>query len=187
MNSLLDKLKQNFFKHRFCYIFLGLFLSVFLQMIIVLVVTPIRCKMWEGKEIEVFLTPKEWRELSGVSELLKDTKWISYPILESKFIDTPFLIKNRNLYQPRMNFYGKEHRLRAINNKYPNINIYSYIYPENILGHNTFILYDKNLEKIIVQYNMILGSYENNILSGNFYCKENGVAEAYNLLENYLF
>ncbi|EER47917.1 hypothetical protein AM305_05774 [Actinobacillus minor NM305] len=54
MNSLLDKLKQNFFKHRFCYIFLGLFLSVFLQMIIVLVVTPIRCKMWEGKEIEVF-------------------------------------------------------------------------------------------------------------------------------------
>lgn len=86
-----------------------------------------------------------------------------------------------------MNFYEKEHRLRAINNKYPNIKIYSYIYPENILGHNTFILYDKNLEKIIIQYNMIFGSYENNILSGNFYCKENGVAEAYNLLENYLF
>lgn len=93
-----------------------------------LIATPIRCKMWEGKEIEVFLTPEEWRKLSGVNESLKDTEWIPYPILESRFIDTPFLVQNRNSYQTRVNFYGKEHKLRAINNKYPNINIYSYIY-----------------------------------------------------------
>lgn len=182
----MSKLKQHFLKHRFCYISLGIFLFLFHQMIIMLIATPIRCKMWEGKEIEVFLTPEEWRKLSGVNESLKDTEWIPYPILESRFIDTPFLVQNRNSYQTRVHFYGKEHKLRAINNKYPNINIYSYIYPKNILGRNTFILYDNNIKKKIVQYNMIFGHGNNIFFSGQFYCKEDGIAQAYKLLENFL-
>lgn len=81
---MMSKLKLHFLKHRFCYISLGLFLFVFHQMIIALIATPIRCKMWEGKEVEVFLTPEEWRTLSGVNESLKDTEWIHYPITEGK-------------------------------------------------------------------------------------------------------
>lgn len=89
--SILDKLKQHFLKHRFCYISFGLFLFIFQQMIIVLTITPIRCKMWEGKEVEVFLTPAEWRTLSGVNESLKDTEWVYYPIIEERAEKDPFL------------------------------------------------------------------------------------------------
>lgn len=60
-------------------------------MIIVLTITPIRCKMWEGKEVEVFLTPAEWRTLSGVNESLKDTGVVYYPIIEERAEKDPFL------------------------------------------------------------------------------------------------
>lgn len=36
-------------------------------------------KCGKEKKSIVFLTPQEWRNLSGVNESLKDTKWIYYP------------------------------------------------------------------------------------------------------------
>lgn len=45
-------------------------------------------------------------------------------------------------------------------NKYPNLNIYSYIYPKTIFGQDTFILYDYRLNKIIMKYNFIAGYFK---------------------------
>lgn len=56
------------------------------------------------------------------------------------------------------------------------------------MGHDTFILYDKKLEKIIVQYNMI-GGYFQNPLSGLpevVACNKNDIREGSDLIRNYL-
>lgn len=182
----MSKLKQHFLKHRFCYISLGLFLFAFHQMIIALIATPIRCKMWEGKEVDVFLTPEEWRKLSGVNESLKDTEWIYYPITEGKAEKDPFFIKNQGLYQPEMDFNGNKHFLIAVNSKYPYLNKYTYINTTKMFGHNTFILYDQKLQKIIVQYNDIEGYLKNHFFSGRFPCNENSISESNKLLKTYL-
>ncbi|HDL5444475.1 TPA: hypothetical protein ACU207_002374 [Mannheimia haemolytica] len=182
----MSKLKQHFLKHRFCYISLGLFLFAFHQMIIALIATPIRCKMWEGKEVEVFLTPEEWRTLSGVNESLKDTEWIHYPITEGKAEKEPFFIKNKGLYQPEMNFNGNKHFLISVNSKYPYLNQYTYINNTNMFGYNTFILYDQKLQKIIVQYNEIEVYPKTPFFSGRIPCNENSITEAGELRDTYL-
>ncbi|NBI14125.1 hypothetical protein GVX81_11150 [[Haemophilus] felis] len=145
--------------------------------------------MWEGKEVEVFLTPEEWRKLSGVNESLKDTEWIYYPIIEGKAEKDPFFIKNQGSYQPVMYFNGDKHDLDKINNKYPYLNLYSYINPTKAFGHNTFILYDQKLKKSIAQYNEIEGYFETNIFvfSGRFQCNENSLSRAYKSLEKYFY
>lgn len=113
-------------------------------MIIMLIATLIRCKMWEGKEVDVFLTPEEWRKLSGVNESLKNTEWIHYPITEGKAEKNLFYKKSR-VYQREMNFNGNRHFLNSVNSKYPYLNKYTYINTTKMFGHNTFILYDKKL------------------------------------------
>ncbi|AUI66238.1 MULTISPECIES: hypothetical protein [Glaesserella] len=187
-DRILDKLKQHFIKHRFCYIALGLFLLIFHQMIIASIITPYRCDMWKGKEVEVFLTPEEWRKLSGVNESLKGTEWVYYPTIEGELEKDPFFIKNQGLYQPVMYFNGNRHTLSSINDKHPNLNIYVYIFPRTILGHDTFILYDYKLQKIILQYNLI-GGYVRNPLSGlpeSFDCNNNAMSDGLKLIESYL-
>lgn len=44
-----------------------------------------------GQRVDVFLTPEEWRKLSGVNESLKNTEWIHYPITEGKAEKNLFL------------------------------------------------------------------------------------------------
>ena len=182
----MSKLKQHFLKHQFCYISLGLFLFLFHQMIIMPIASPIRCKMWEGKEVEIFLPPQEWRNLSGVNESLKDTEWIHYPITEGKTEKDPFFIKNQGVYQPEMYFNGNKHFLSSVNSKYPYLNKYTYINTTKLFGHNTFVLYDQKLQKIIVQYNEIEGYPKNPFFSGRFPCNENSILEADKLLKTYL-
>ncbi|WP_238336826.1 hypothetical protein [Mannheimia pernigra] len=183
---MMSKLKLHFLKHRFCYISLGLFLFAFHQMIIALIATPIRCKMWEGKEVEVFLTPEEWRTLSGVNESLKDTEWIYYSTVEGKSEKDPFFIKNQGLYQPEMNFNGNRHFLFAVNSKYPYLNQYIHINTTKMFGHNTFILYDQKLQKIIVQYNETEVYPKTPFFSGRIPCNENSISESDELLDTYL-
>ncbi|MBF0785819.1 hypothetical protein E4T80_10130 [Muribacter muris] len=144
--------------------------------------------MWEGKEVEIFLTPEEWRKLSGVKESLKDTEWIYYPTIEGEPEQEPFFIKNQGLYKPVMYFNGNEHSLSSVNSRYPNVNIYTYVYPETIFGHNTFILYDHKLEKVIVQYNDIAG-YMISPLSGladSYRCNNSHISDGIELIEKYL-
>ncbi|NBI14145.1 hypothetical protein GVX81_11280 [[Haemophilus] felis] len=144
--------------------------------------------MWKGKEVEVFLTPEEWRKLSGVNESLKDTEWVHYPAIEEKAEKDPFFIKNKGVYQPVMYFNGDRHWLSEVNSKYPYLNIYKYIYPKKILGHDTFILYDQNLKKRIVQYNIIGGYFRNPFsgLAGSFDCNKNAMSDGLDLIEDYL-
>ncbi|QTM01987.1 hypothetical protein GM698_01210 [Mannheimia sp. ZY171111] len=142
--------------------------------------------MWEGKEVEVFLTPEEWRTLSGVNESLKDTEWIYYSTVEGKSEKDPFFIKNQGLYQPEMNFNGNRHFLFTVNSKYPYLNQYIYINTTKMFGHNTFILYDHKLQKIIVQYNYITGYPKSPFFSGRIPCNENSISESDELLDTYL-
>ncbi|MGQ0285951.1 hypothetical protein ACT2CV_01920 [Pasteurellaceae bacterium 22721_9_1] len=191
-HNIWDKLKQHVSKHPYCYIFLmSPFLLLFLcfyDLFFARIITPFRCDMWKGKEVEVFLTPEEWRKLSGVSESLKDTEWIYYPTLEGEPETDPFFIKNQGLYQPTMSFNGNKHDLRTVNSKYPYLNIYKYIYPRTIFGHNTFVLYDQNLKKVIVQYHLIAGYFRNPLsgLAESFKCNENDMSEGSDLMDNYL-
>ena len=184
----MSKLKQHFLKHRFCYISLGLFLFAFHQMIIALIATPIRCKMWEGKEVEVFLTPEEWRNLSGVNESLKGIEWVYYPTVEGEPEEEPFFIKNKGLYQPIMYFDRNKHFLSEVNSKYPYLNIYVYITPKKIFGHNTFVLYDHNLKQVIVKYHLIAGYFMTPIsgVPEKFECNENDISEGSDLMNDYL-
>lgn len=194
-HSICNKLKQHFSKHPCCCIALLipfipyiLWVSFFYDMILAEIITPYRCDMWKGKEVEVFLTPEEWRKLSGVNESLKGTEWVYYPTIEGEPETDPFFIKNQGLYQQVMYFDGNRHFLSSINDKYPNLNIYMYIYTKKILGHNTFVLYDSKLEQKIIQYNIIKG-YFRNPLSGlpeSFDCNKNEMSNASKLIENYL-
>ncbi|SUB33492.1 Uncharacterised protein [[Pasteurella] mairii] len=152
----------SFFKrHRICcYIFLTplcLFLLCSYDWIAAEIITPFRCEMWKGKEVEVFLTPQEWRSLSGVNESLKDTQWVYYT--SNRAQTNPFFIKNQGLYQPKMDFDNNRHSLISVNSKYPNLNLYMYINPTTILGHDTYILYDHKLKAKILQHNEIAGYY----------------------------
>ncbi|QLB45307.1 hypothetical protein HV561_05830 [Mannheimia pernigra] len=142
--------------------------------------------MWEGKEVEVFLTPEEWRTLSGVNESLKDTEWIYYSTVEGKSEKDPFFIKNQGLYQPEMNFNGNRHFLFAVNSKYPYLNQYIHINTTKMFGHNTFILYDQKLQKIIVQYNETEVYPKTPFFSGRIPCNENSISESDELLDTYL-
>ncbi|NBI13548.1 hypothetical protein GVX81_07985 [[Haemophilus] felis] len=144
--------------------------------------------MWKGKEVEVFLTPEEWRKLSGVNESLKDTEWVYYPTIEGEPEKDPFFIKNQGLYQPVMYFNGNKHSLSSVNNKYPYLNSYSYINPAKILGHNTFVLYDQHLKRTVVQYHFIAGYFRDPFsgLAGSFKCNENAISEGSALIEDYL-
>lgn len=144
--------------------------------------------MWTGKEVEVFLTPEEWRKLSGVNESLKDTEWVYYPTIEGEPEKDPFFIKNQGLYQPVMYFNGNRHWLSEVNSKYPYLNIYTYIYPKKILGHDTYILYDQNLKKVILQYHLISGYFRNPLsgLAESFDCNKNAISEGSDLVRDYL-
>lgn len=127
----MSKLKQHVLKHPCCYTFLTIsFLLLLLlhDMFLAQIITPYRCNIWKGKEVEVFLTPEEWRKLSGVNESLKGTEWVYYPTIEGEPEKDPFFIRNQGLYQPIMYFDEHRHYLSSINNKYPNLNIYVYIY-----------------------------------------------------------
>ncbi|SUU38466.1 Uncharacterised protein [Actinobacillus seminis] len=178
-----------FKKHRICcYVFLTplcLFLLCSYDLIVAEIITPFRCEMWKGKEVEVFLTPQEWRSLSGVNESLKDTEWIYYSSNRAK--TDPFFIKNQGVYQPIMYINEKKHWLSSVNSKYPNLNIYSYIYPKTILGQDTFILYDYRLNKIIMKYNFIAGYFKSPLtgLAQRVYC-DNEFLDVYSVLKNYL-
>ncbi|HGO5810941.1 TPA: hypothetical protein ACK3JP_002399, partial [Mannheimia haemolytica] len=148
---------------------------------------PIRCKMWEGKEVEVFLTPEEWRALSGVNESLKDTEWVYYPTVEGEPEEEPFFIKNKGLYQPVMYFDGRKHYLSSINNKYPSLNIYVYKNPKEILGKDTYILYDQVLKMKIFQYNLIVGYHFLPFFGVINKIECNTIGQGYfDLIENYL-
>ncbi|MDY5847080.1 hypothetical protein [Actinobacillus porcinus] len=194
-HSICNKLKQHFSKHPCCCIALLipfipyiLWVSFFYDMILAEIITPYRCDMWKGKEVEVFLTPEEWRKLSGVNESLKGTEWVYYPTIEGEPETDPFFIKNQGLYQQVMYFDEHRHYLSSINNKYPNLNIYVYIYPKTIFGHDTYILYDQKIKKIILQYHLI-GGYFNNPFSGlseSFDCNENAISNGLEFIKSYL-
>ncbi|OZN25021.1 hypothetical protein CFY87_06720 [Actinobacillus seminis] len=143
--------------------------------------------MWKGKEVEVFLTPQEWRSLSGVNESLKDTEWSSYSTIEGEPETDPFFIKNQGLYQSKMDFDNNRHSLISVNSKYPNLNFYAYLNPTTILGHNTYILYDQKLKSKILQYNRILGYYRMPFFGVIKRIECNDIGQGYfDLIENYL-
>ncbi|WP_236757374.1 hypothetical protein [Actinobacillus seminis] len=151
------------------------------------IITPFRCEMWKGKEVEVFLTPQEWRSLSGVNESLKDTEWSSYSTIEGEPETDPFFIKNQGLYQSKMDFDNNRHSLISVNSKYPNLNFYAYLNPTTILGHNTYILYDQKLKSKILQYNRILGYYRMPFFGVIKRIECNDIGQGYfDLIENYL-
>lgn len=169
-----------------------LFLILYLYRFIILaeIATPIRCQMWKGKEVEVFMTPEAWRKMTNVEESLKGTQWLYYPTIEGEEEKEPFFIKNKGLYKPIMYFNNNKHYLLSVNNKYPNLNVYTYINPKMHFGHDTDILYDQNLNKIIVTYHQIRG-YSTNFLSGtaeHVSCKDrtHPYNDSYKLLERYL-
>lgn len=127
MCNFFSRLKQHFRKHPCCCVSLAFLLLLLLwlaDLLLVQIITPFRCDMWKGKELEVFLTPEEWRKLSGVNESLKDTEWIHYPAIEGKAEKDPFFIKNKGVYHPVMYFNGDRHWLSEVNSKYPYLNIY---------------------------------------------------------------
>ncbi|QGM81715.1 hypothetical protein A6A10_07905 [Otariodibacter oris] len=191
MRNFFSRLNQHIGKHPCCYVLLMFPLSLFLYLhdiFLAKIITPFRCEMWEGKEVEVFLTPEEWRKLSGVNESLKDTEWVYYPTIEGQPEKDPFFIKNQGLYQPVMYFNGNKHYLISVNNKYPYLNSYSYINPTTIFGHNTYVLYDNKLKKEVFQYHSIAGYYTNPLsgLADNFACNENYFSDFDKLLQNYL-
>lgn len=194
-HSICNKLKQHFSKHPCCCIALLipfipyiLWVSFFYDMILAEIITPYRCDMWKGKEVEVFLTPEEWRKLSGVNESLKGTEWVYYPTIEGEPEKEPFFIKNQGLYQAVMYFDGNKHFLGEVNRKYPYLNIYVYINPNKIFGHNTFVLYDHNLKQVIVKYHLIAGYFMTPIsgVPERFECNENDISEGSDLMNDYL-
>ncbi|MDO4698428.1 MAG: hypothetical protein Q4A60_07125 [Pasteurellaceae bacterium] len=178
-------------RHICCYLLLiPLFLLFlcFYDMLLVHIITPYRCDMWKGKEVDVFLTPEEWRKLSGINESLKDTNWVYYPKTEGKAEQNPFFIKHQGTYQPVMYFNGNKHYLDEVNNKYPHLNSYSYINPTTVFGHNTFILYDQNLKQVILQYHLIAGYFTSPLsgLADSIKCNTNAISEGSELIRNYL-
>lgn len=63
-----------------------------------------------------------------------------------------------------------------------------YIYPKTIFGHDTYILYDQKIKKIILQYHLI-GGYFNNHFSGlseSFDCNENAISNGLEFIKSYL-
>ncbi|SUU38475.1 Uncharacterised protein [Actinobacillus seminis] len=179
-----------FKKHRICcYIFLTplcLFLLCSYDWIAAEIITPFRCEMWKGKEVEVFLTPQEWRSLSGVNESLEDTEWPFYSTIEGEPETDPFFIKNQGLYQPKMDFYNNRHSLISVNSKYPNLNLYVYINPTTIFGHDTYILYDHKLKAKILQHNEIAGYYRVPFVGVSNRIACNLDKKHYDLIESYL-
>lgn len=150
------------------------------------IVTPIRCQQWAGKELEVFLTPEEWRKEAGIQEPLENTKWLHYSLNgENK----EFFIKNNGYYKSKMFFDNKEYWLLSVNEKYPNLNLYLYINPKNYFGYEGKVLYDQTLNKIIARHNTILGYVQNRVFEGGskrINCKGNIRVSPIDLLESYL-
>lgn len=154
------------------------FLLFWVKYAFVNIVTPIRCQQWAGKELEVFLTPEEWRKEAGVQESLKDTKWIYYYLDEEDKTNDNF----------KMLWNDKEHWLLSFNEKYPNLKIYTYIDKRILLGRNSVLLYDQNLDKLIMKYNEVVGYVTGPIngFSVKISCKNNSRFILSEISENYL-
>ncbi|MGX2951685.1 hypothetical protein ACWIUA_12440, partial [Ursidibacter sp. B-7004-1] len=159
LKPICENMKKFFKKHKFLLLTIFIFLFFMRDILLVNVVTPIRCEAWKGKEMETILTPNDWRILSRVDESLKGTKWVHYNTVYGEPEKDLFFIKNKDNYQPRMDFNSTMHSLISVNEKYPNLNLYYYVNPRTILGHDTFILYDQKLKRRILQYNLISGYY----------------------------
>lgn len=169
-------------KHKCCAVIVSILFYFNWDTLLAEIATPIRCKMWEGREFETFLTPEEWRKISGVDHSLKGIEWIDYSSTD------PFFKKNEKLFQPIMLLDGKKNELYLVNKNYLYLNIYIYVNPRNYLGHDTYILYDHKLKKMIVRYNRISG-YSISKLFGSIginSCKNNSIASPILYLQNYL-
>lgn len=140
MFAFFERVKVFVLKHKCLLGVLAVFFYLTWEMWFVKIVTPIRCKMWEGKEIEVFMTPEEWRKASGVNESLKNTKWISSGDLPEKTID------------------GIEYFLLSVNENNPNLGIYMHIEKKS-MNRDIYLLYDRKINKSIVLFNNIVGLY----------------------------
>lgn len=85
-----------------------------------------------------------------------------------------------------MYFDNNEHFLVFVNEKYPNLNIYRYINPRKNFGHDTYVLYDQVLKKVIAKYHRVSG-YSISHLSGlaiRVACENE--QDPYKILESYL-
>ncbi|MDO4698421.1 MAG: hypothetical protein Q4A60_07090 [Pasteurellaceae bacterium] len=181
--------KQSFHRcHKCCYfslIPLFLLFLCFHDMLLVHIITPYRCDMWKGKEVEVFLTPEEWQKLSGVNESLKDTEWIHYTKRAGE--TKSFFIENQGQYQSEINLDGITYSLMSVNNKHPNLNLYYYTNPSAILGKDISLLYDHNLREKVVQYNSIIGYYTLPFFGVNKHIEcDHFEQDPFNLIKNYL-
>lgn len=169
-------------KHKCCAVIVSILFYFNWDTLLAEIATPIRCKMWEGREFETFLTPEEWRKISGVEESLKKTKWVNYSE------EDLFFIKSKEKYNPSMYIDNNEYDLFIVNNKYPNLNIYIYIYTKNYLGHNVAMLYDQKLNVIIARYNNIVGYSRSKLFGvvGQKNCNNKEFSDSFDFLMNYL-
>ncbi|OOH88443.1 hypothetical protein BMT54_08855 [Pasteurellaceae bacterium 15-036681] len=157
----------------------------FWDMILAYVTTPIRCEMWKNRELEVTLSPEEWRKATNVSFSLKESEWVYYPILDSAG-NKEFLLGNIGKYDPDV--YGKE-SLLSVNNFFPYLGIYTYD-NGHYLGHRVSILYDNFLKKEVARYNDIYGYYQIPFFKSNAGVNCKNLSRYFvhlDLLETYLY
>ncbi|OAQ14920.1 hypothetical protein F480_07650 [Bibersteinia trehalosi Y31] len=157
---------------------IGVLIYTFWDVVLVEASMPFRCAKWKNTEENIFISKEEWQK-----------KYIGVNYIGHIWELSSDLSKTeRSYYKQKIILEGKEFKILAINKKYPNMVIYTYIDNSIYFRVHETLFYDLNENNIISILYDPEGKYRMLLSSDGFWrtqCKNSNYDDWYSYLTSY--